>query len=121
MYFSFFGPHATNYSLHGTKHRLNSEQALKIEHVISWLKFKSHFNVVKKRLKTYSRGAFEVRKMPNIACADLERGHGGPDSLKNLKAIGLISNSSLDPLKKHKATNPVLNVVPSSAHYRKFI
>ena len=120
MYFSFLGPHATNYSLHGTKHRLNSEQALKIKHVIWWLKFKSHFNVVKKRLKTYSRGHFRSERcLCNMRGS--REGARGSDPLKNHKAIGFHSNTGLDPLRKHKATKQAFNVVPSSARYLNFI
>ena len=54
-------------------------------------------------------------------------GAGGPDTppppppaLKNHRNIGL-SNSGPDPLKKHKATKPALNVGPLAAGTRNAI
>ena len=47
----------------------------------------------------------------------IQRGEGGPDPppLKNHKNIGFLSNTGQDPLKNHKATEPVFNDVSSSA------
>ena len=36
---------------------------------------------------------------------------------KNYKNIGLLSNSSPDPLKNYEATEPAFNVVPLSARH----
>ena len=56
-------------------------------------------------------------------CADREGGGeaGGPDPLKNHKAIGFLSNTGPDPLKNHKATKPAFNVGPTSARQRNAI
>ena len=43
--------------------------------------------------------------------ARVQRGGGqGARPPENLKAIGFLSNTGLDPLKNHKATKPVFNV-----------
>ena len=50
-----------------------------------------------------------------IPCANPEGvGAGFPDPPEKRKNIGLLSNTSPDPLKNHKATKPVFNVGPSS-------
>ena len=41
-------------------------------------------------------------------------GTGGSDPPENHKNIGFLSNTSLDPLKNHKATASAFNVGPSS-------
>ena len=49
-------------------------------------------------------------------------GAGGPDPpMKNHRNIGFQSNSGPDPLKKHKATKPALNVGPLAARTRNAI
>ena len=58
--------------------------------------------------------------------ADPEVGTGGPDPPPppppvNHKNIGFLGNTGPNPLKNHKATNPALNVWPSSARQRKAI
>ena len=45
-------------------------------------------------------------------CADPEEA----PPLKNHKNIGFLSNTGLDPLKNHKATNPAFNVGPAKCH-----
>ena len=55
------------------------------------------------------------------SCADPEGGTGGLDPLKNYKNIGFLSNSGPDPLKNYEATEPALNVEPSSARQRNAI
>ena len=43
-------------------------------------------------------------------------GTGGLDNpLENHKNIGFLSNTGLDPLKNHKATEPAFNLGPLSA------
>ena len=49
-------------------------------------------------------------------------GRGGPDSLlKNHKRIGFLSETGLDPLKTHKATQSAFNVGPSLARHQNAI
>ena len=60
--------------------------------------------------------------MPD-ACANPEGGGGGGGDrgrspVKNLKNIGFLSNTGLDPLKNHKSPKPAFNVGPSSACQR---
>ena len=48
----------------------------------------------------------------------------GPEvgtGVKNHKNVGFLSNTSLDPLKKYKATKPAFNIGPSSARRRDVI
>ena len=53
--------------------------------------------------------------------ARIQRGAGGPDTLKNHKTIGFLSNTGPDPLTNHKATKPAFNVGSSSARQRNAI
>ena len=56
------------------------------------------------------------------SCADPEgAGVRTPAPLQNHKNIGFLSNFSPDPLKNYEATEPVLNVVRSSAHQQNAI
>ena len=51
-------------------------------------------------------------------------GGSGPRRLptrKSKKAIGFFSNTGPDPIENHKASNPVINVGPSSAYQRNAI
>ena len=53
------------------------------------------------------------------SCTDAEGGKEvqtppPPPPLKNHKNIGFLSDTGLDPLKNHKATEPAFNVGPSS-------
>ena len=55
---------------------------------------------------------------------DPEWGAGGPDPpppLKNHEKLGFLSNTVPDPLKNRKATEPEINVGPSSARQRNAI
>ena len=45
-------------------------------------------------------------------------GAGGPDPPENHKNIGFLSNSGPDSLKNYEATEPALNIGPSSARQR---
>ena len=55
-----------------------------------------------------------VREKALTTCAHPEGGGQGVRTpLKNLKNIGLLSNTALDPLNNDKATKPVFNVGPS--------
>ena len=47
-----------------------------------------------------------------------ERGVGFWTPMENHKAIGLLSNTGLDPLENHKATKLGFNVGPSFARQR---
>ena len=54
-------------------------------------------------------------------CVDPEVGQGVQTPLKNHKNMGFLSNTGLDPLKNHKATEPAFNVRPSSARQQNTI
>ena len=81
-------------------------------------------------VRTFAAGIYkeqwlikEQAKVFKASCADPERGRQGvhPPPLKNHKSIGFLSNTGLDPLKKHKNTKPAFNVGQTSARQRNTI
>ena len=68
-----------------------------------------------------TRGPSVSESSTGLTRADPEEGTGGPDTLRNYKNIGFLSNTGPDPLKNHKATRPAFSDGQPSSRQRSAI